>query len=185
MDMRDIEQFQQKLIEVRKTSSDLSFAHWLREELWTWGWWLSVALTILPWFVWWKFVDKKRTFEILTYGLFITMMATFLDVVGSELVLWNYPTRILPIVPAMLPFDFTIAPIIFMLLYQYFPKWKSYLIAGVVISATLAFVAEPLLVKMNLYVLITWQYIYSFPIYLGAAIFAKWLVGNIKKATMR
>jgi hypothetical protein len=178
--MSNIEDLHKRLIEVRKMSSELSLEHWLRAELNTWHWWLSVGLLIMPWIIWWKLVDRKRIFEILGYGLFIIMFATFSDVIGSELVLWNYTTRIFPIVPSLLPFDFTIAPVIFMSLYQYYTKWKSFLIAGIIISAVLAFIAEPLLVVLKLYKLISWKYIYSFPVYLSAAIISKWLVCKIK-----
>ena len=179
MDFNIIDDLHKQLLQTRKLSSDLSLEHWLKEEFNTWGWWLSVTLTILPWIIWWKFVDKKRIFEILTYGLFIIFAATLSDVIGSELVLWNYPTRLLPIVPRLLPFDFTIAPFIFMSLYQYYPKWKSFIIASIITSLVLSFIIEPLLVTINLYELITWKNIYSFPIYLGAALLAKWLIAKI------
>lgn len=179
--MSNIEDLHKKLIEVRKLSSELSFEHWIRAELNTWRWWLSIILLILPLVIWWKFVDKNRIFEILTFGLFILMLATLSDVIGSELVLWNYTIRILPIVPRLLPFDFTIAPVIFMSLYQYYPTWKGFIIASLVMSAVLAFIAEPLLILMNLYEVITWKFIYSYPVYLSAALISKWLVCRIKR----
>jgi hypothetical protein len=177
--MGSIEDLHKKLIEVRKLSSELSIEHWLRAELNTWEWWLSVGLTIIPWVIWWKLVDRKRIFEIFNYGSFIIILAAFSDVIGSELVLWNYPIRLLPIVPRLLPFDFTIAPIIYMLLYQYYSKWKSFIIASVVISAVLSFIVEPFLILLKLYELITWKFIYSFPVYLGASIISKALVSKL------
>lgn len=183
--MKTYEDLHRKLLETRKTSSELSLEHWLYAELNTWQWWLSLGLTILPWVIWWKLCDKKRVFEILGFGLFIIMIAVFIDVAGSELVLWNYPRRLLPIVPRLWPFDFTIAPVTFMLLYQYFPKWKSFLIASALISGVLAFIAEPLLVLLKLYELITWKYIYSFPVYFGAAVISKGIVGFIQKKSTK
>lgn len=177
--MNDFDGLRNRLIEIRKMSSQLSLEHWIEAELFTWNWWLSVALLITSWIIWWKVVDKKRIFETLGYGLFIIIFATLSDVIGSELVLWNYPTRILPIVPRLMPFDFAIAPTIFMSLYQFYPKWKGFITASVLTSAVLSFIVEPFLILINLYELISWKFIYSFPIYLGAALISKWIIGII------
>lgn len=168
-----------KLIEIRKISSELSLEHWLKAELFTLSWWLSAGLVILPWIIWWKIANKKRIFEMIGYGLFIIIIASFIDVIGSEAVFWNYPIRFLPITPRLFPFDFVIAPTIFMSIYQYFPKWKTYIMVSTVVSTVLAFIVEPLLVVLKLYELYSWKYMYSFPIYLGAAIISKWLVSKL------
>ncbi|MDD3364896.1 MAG: hypothetical protein PHZ03_07955, partial [Syntrophomonas sp.] len=66
----------QEVIEARRELQDLAVAHWLQDDIHKWTWWLNVALTIVPWIIWWKLVDRKRVFEILAYGLLVTVTAT-------------------------------------------------------------------------------------------------------------
>ena len=160
----------------------LSLHHWWKYEVLKWNWWLSVALTFVPLYIWWKIVDKKRLMEIVAYGFFINISSSFLDVVGSEFVLWDYPIRVIPNLPRLLPIDFTVIPVVYMLIYQLFPKWKGFLIANTVVAAVFSFIAEPLLVWMKLYILITWKYYFSFPIYIAMAAVGKLMVNVFKSA---
>ena len=151
----------------------LSIEHWVKYELFTWQWYIGVACLVIPLLLWWKLVDKRRIFEISTFGLLVIILATFLDVTGSELVLWNYPIRILPQIPLLFPVDFIIVPITYMLIYQHYSAWKQFLLASTIVALALAFVAEPLAVYIKQYQLISWHYVYSFPIYITLAILSK------------
>jgi hypothetical protein len=66
----------------RKTLSDESFQHWIHYDLLTWKWWILLILTIVPWFIWFKIVEKKRVHEILAFGLIISILAVLLDTIG-------------------------------------------------------------------------------------------------------
>ncbi|HBP63436.1 MAG TPA: hypothetical protein DD730_04010, partial [Desulfosporosinus sp.] len=121
----------------------------------------------------WKFVDKRRLLEIVAFGFLINILATFLDVVGSELLLWNYTLRILPQIPLLFPVDFVIVPIFYMLVYQRYTNWKHYLLASTILAIVLSFVAEPIAVYIGQYQLISWKFIYSFPIYIVLASLGK------------
>ena len=166
----------QKLIEARRLSRDLSFQHWLQYEVFTWKWWLLILMTIVPYIIVWKIIDRKRILEIAVYGLHINIFSTILDMLGSQFVQWDYTMRIIPIAAAPFPYDFTILPMLFMLIYQRYSKWKDYIIAITIVSAIFTLVAEPLLVTLHMYRLFNWKYIYSFPIYIALAIFSRWLV---------
>ncbi len=153
-----------------------SLNHWYYDDLRKWTWWLNLALSIIPWIVWWKLVDRKRLLPILAVGLLASLAATMLDIIGSEAVLWGYPDRLLPNLPRLFPIDFTVIPVSFMLIYQYFISWKKYFLALVLMSFLFSFAAEPLMVYLGLYEMYLWEYIYSFPIYIAIGLAIRWLV---------
>jgi hypothetical protein len=162
-----------ELLNIKIRYRDLSVQHWLNYELFTWVWWLGIFSTIVPLIVWWKVVDRKRILELTVLGLIVNVSATFLDIFGSEFALWEYRIRILPHIPLLFPVDSIVLPVINMLIYQSFPKWKKFLIANTIAAAGMAFIIEPFVVLIGQYKLINWQYIYSFPIYIIICVFSK------------
>lgn len=177
--MNDRDTLLQEIINTKVRLKNLSIEHWLKYELLTWQWWFGLANTIIPLIVWWKLVDRKRILEISVYGLIINVSAVFLDVIGSEYVLWVYPIRILPQVPLLFPVDFILLPVILMFVYQWYPKWKSFLVANAIAAAILSFVVEPLTAMIGQYKLIKWSYFYSFPIYLVIIVFSRLVTRKI------
>ncbi|MFZ5645410.1 MAG: CBO0543 family protein [Bacillota bacterium] len=155
--------------------------YWVTETFLTWQWWLLVALTVLPWLLWLKVVDRKRFFEILTYGMLVKVVATFLDALGVEFDFWDYQIRLIPLFDVFIAYDFSVLPVSYMLVYQYFSSWKSFLLASIALSALFAFIAEPLLVYMNFYHMVKWGHIYSFPFFFAVAVFIKGLMALLKK----
>lgn len=173
----------EKIIEYKKNISDASITHWLNQELITWQWWLSAFLYLAPLLIWWKMVNRKRLFEIMLFGLFVNITCSFLDVIGTNFTLWEYPIKILPNVPLFFPIDYVDIPVIYMLIYQHYPKWKHFFIAITITSLIFSFIGEPFLVWAKIYQLIHWKYIYSFPIYILIAIMCKVAINwFIKKA---
>lgn len=163
----------EKIIQNKIMYRQLSIEHWIKFEAFTWQWWLGIAFVIIPLLVWWKLVNRQRILEIVVFGFMLNFLATFLDVTGSELVLWNYVIRILPQIPLLFPVDYILVPITYMLIYQRYKAWKQFLFASTIAALALSFVAEPLAVYINQYQLISWHYIYSFPIYVLIAILGK------------
>lgn len=155
-----------KCLEAKKTYRDLSLEHWWAAEFNRWNWWVSLALAVVPLYIWWKLVDKKRLLEICVYGLLVNVLSSYLDVLGSELVWWDYPVRLIPNLPRLFPIDFTVIPVVYMLIYQYCPTWKWFLVVSTIQSAVFSFIMEPLMIYLNLYDLVSWELIYSFPIYI-------------------
>ncbi|WP_332697843.1 CBO0543 family protein [Halalkalibacter lacteus] len=142
-------------------------------------WWILLILSIVPWFLWWRIVDKKRITEILLFGFFVIIIATFLDVVGWNNSRWFYPNTLLALCTPLFPIDYTLLPILFMLLFQYFSKWKSFVVAAFLMSAVFSFILEPLSEWMNIYKELKWKNTYSFPIYIIIGLAVKWLVEKI------
>ncbi|TXC85659.1 hypothetical protein FS935_20040 [Metabacillus litoralis] len=161
------------LIEVEKTYFESLNQYWENHNYLTARWWFLVILSVLAPITWWKFIDKKRLIEITSFGLFYGVSAIILDSIGSNAMVWTYPVRLTPyLIPQLYPYDVGIVIVPFMYVYQRFgDKASKFLIANGILSAFLAFIAEPVMEMLNIYQEITWRNIYSFPIY--------WLLGVI------
>ncbi|MFK7696609.1 CBO0543 family protein [Paenibacillus sp. HJGM_3] len=143
-------------------------------DLFTFQWWLLLALLVVPWIIWWKLVDKSRVREILLYGITLAIIIVILDDIGGELGLWSYPYQLIRFIPRLNPVDFSVLPVFHMLVYQYFRSWKSFFVANVIMAFLIAFIAEPIFSWIGIYDLDNWKYFYSFPIYIVIACFVRW-----------
>jgi hypothetical protein len=66
-----------EIIELKIKLRIFSIEHWLNNEVFTWVWWLYIAITVISAIVWLKYVSKKRIVEITLFGLFIAASAVF------------------------------------------------------------------------------------------------------------
>ena len=160
-------QLLEEIIRLKSIELDAYLEHYFKYELFTWTWWITLAMFVLPLIAWWRMSDKKRILEICVFGLLINVAASFLDVLGSFYGMWEYPVHLLPINSLLFPVDYVIVPTVGMLLYQRYAKWGPFLIACTATSAFMSFACEPLAVWLGVYKLITWEYVYSFPIYIA------------------
>ncbi len=168
-----------EIMQVQKMLSQMRYLQWINESLFTYQWWILLITLILPWVIWWLIVDKTRIFQILSLGLMISILAAVLDGIGTELGFWDYPNKLLPILPRLYDVDFGILPVIYMLIYQYYPKWKPFIFTMIIVAFLMAFAAEPLLIWLNIYDTHTWKHIYSFPIYILIGVAFKSLIDYI------
>ncbi len=171
----------EEIIRLNEQVRDLSFEHYFTYQLFSWVWWLNIAMLIVPLIVWWRTVDKTRLLEICVVGLLMCISAAILDVTGTEYVLWDYGVKVVPRAALLLPVDYVILPVILMHVYQNYSTWGKYLIAAVVVALLKSFVAEPLAVLIGQYRLIRWEYIYSVPIYIALYIIIKFMLERFKK----
>ncbi|PLS04296.1 CBO0543 family protein [Neobacillus cucumis] len=153
----------------REALRDISIQHWLHDDLFTWRWWLLLIAATIPWLIWLKLRDKKRSFELLSYGLIWAVLASIADVIGADLMLWGYPDKLLPMVPPLLPADITVIPVSFMFIYQYSKDFKTYLIYSLLLSAFFGYILEHLFEKWEMFTLDKWTHTYSF---IGFFVFA-------------
>ena len=172
----------EKMFELQKKADQVLRENWLENVLFTYRWWIALALAVVPWLLWWKLVDRQRLFEIMTYGFMVMVVSIIFDAVGVEFDLWEYKYRLVPLLDVFIEYDIAVMPVVYMLVYQYFNSWKSFVMAHIVLAAVFAFAAEPLLVWMGYYVLINWEYIYSFPIYLAIAVALRWVMIKLRLA---
>lgn len=140
--------------EFHKIYLQLNYDLWIRHSLFTWRWWMLVLINIVPWYFWWRIVDKKRLLEIPFNGVITFVAVVASDAIGVAHGYWAYPIRLFPFTPHLLPADTTILPITFMLVYQFFTKWQAFLAAATVMAACLAFIGEPFAVWLGVYKLI-------------------------------
>lgn len=175
----------QKLIDLHALYIHSRYDHWLQYELYTWQWWLLIICPIAFWLLWIKVVDRKKVIEILLYGLLIFIFTTAMDAIGIAYLLWDYQIKTLSKLPHIFSLDTAVFPVIYMLIYQYYPRWNTYLTSIVVMSAVFSFVGEPFLAWIGIYIMLKWKYVYSFPVFIAIGIICKvfvdWLVSIRQK----
>lgn len=137
---------------------------WKNEVFLTWGWWLGIGLTILPWIIWFFLRKKESTDRLLYAGLFVSLISLSFDNIGVQIGAWDYSKPVLPTIPAYLPFNLALMPVIVMLLIQRFSKRNPWLI-GAFFALTTSFVGEPIFEWLKIYRPIYWKHWYSVPIY--------------------
>jgi len=174
-----------ELAEMVRLLTKARMEHWLAEGLGTWRWWVPLAMLIVPWFVWYRYVDKKKLCEILLYGTIIIIGDITLDEIGFELSFWRYPVDVIPLFPRLTSIDYTAIPVIKMMIYQYSPTWKSFSWATIAMSTVFSFIAEPLIAKLGFYQVLKWNYIYSFFIYIVMCLGTRWVVKKILELSKR
>ena len=170
---QDVRELTQQLI---KTNMD----YWLSESLFSFRWWILLITTISVFLVWLVMVDKKRLLEIITYGSFVNSIAVIGDSAGISLGLWNYPVTLTPTI-VLIEVHRAQMPFIYMIIYQYFNKWRPFLIATAINAFVFAFIFEPLLVWLHIYEPYHWKHFYSFFPYIFIAVIFKWLIGKLKR----
>ena len=89
----------QNVIETTRQMIDARIAYWLNENLFTFGWWVLLVTTLGFLIVWVIILDKKRVFEIITYGLIVEVIAIVADTLGIFLSLWDYSNSVISALP--------------------------------------------------------------------------------------
>lgn len=126
-------------------------------------------------------MDRRRIFEIITYGLMVMTLSTLFDAIGVEFDLWEYHYQFVPLLDVFIAYDISVIPVVYMLVYQYFSSWRLFIFSNIFISGLFAFASEPLLKWLGYYQLLEWNYYYSFPIYFAMAVLLKWLMQILKR----
>ncbi len=174
----------QDIMNAQEEISTLRWYYWKNEIVFSPQWWFILTFLFILIFVWLRLLDRSRILPILLFGLITLTIASLLDTVGGELQLWEYPKMVLPWGPRVICIDLMIA-IFFMLLYQFFKKWSSFLIAAVCLSAIFSFVFEPSAIYMGIYFPLTWSNLYSFPIYILLSACIKLIVEKVCKISIK
>lgn len=147
---------------------------WVKYSFLTWQWWLGVCLATIPWVVWMIFKKKESTHRLLLVGLFVMLIASWLDLMGILFGLWSYYFNVVPFSPSSIPWDFTLLPVSIMFLLQFKPTFSP-IIKAIGFSVFSSFMAEPFFVWLGTYNPKHWRYIYSFPIVIVIYLVSDWL----------
>lgn len=156
----------EQLVQLTQALTQARIEYWLSYNLFTWQWWFLAALLIVPWLIFYYAADRRKLPELWLFGLLIHFIIIRLDTLGVETGYWTYPYKVQPFFPFVSFFDSSPLPVIYMLEYQHFPGWRKFIGISVLTAGVFAFICEPVLVAMGLYVPLGWQHIYSFPIYI-------------------
>lgn len=171
-----------EVIDVQEKYAQLLKARFFDHILFSYQWWILVLTTVGLWVIWMMLVDKKRLKALLIVGFGTSMLAVVMDDVGLTVAAWSYPYQLIYSTSRLNPVDLSIIPVAYMLLYQYIKTWKVYLPVLAAFCLFGAFIAEPLFVHLDMYVMLRWKYWYSALIYLAMGIFIKWSVDKLDKS---
>lgn len=179
--VNDIEHLREEIFQRRHELNEMEWEKWRYHEIFDPLWWLLLVSAVLPWFIWWRYVDRSRFKEILIYGLLWAGTAFLLDGIGLSTGLWNYPRMLFYSTPPMFPADGTVIPILFMFAYQFVRSEQSFFVASMTASALLSYAAEPLFVYLNLYEPQRWSSNLSLVAFLALGYLLRWLNRWINK----
>ena len=137
---------------------------WTEEIVFTWRWWIEIAILISPWVYFWLFLRKKPdTYRLVCSGCVAVLLATYMDTIGMAFRLWGYPTKAVPLVPPYITWDLCAIPIITMIFLHYVPEINP-IIKSIALGIFGSFIMQLIAVWVGLYTPYHWKHAYSFPI---------------------
>lgn len=157
-------------IEIQKMLTSAHMEKWLQQDVFHFKWWFLLGLFTLTILLWWRLLNKTRIPEVLLYTVLTTIVMMSIDECGEELILWVYPIYLFPVFPVITAINLLFVPLALSLTYQYFPTWKSFSSAAIIIAGLLSFIFEPALAWADFYRLLNWSYGYSFLLYIAVAL---------------
>jgi hypothetical protein len=171
--------YQEGLKQVDKATKMINEANELIVEtvmnafLFTWQWWVSLAMIIIPWIIWGIFRNRENTARLFSAGLLVMVLSEILDTLGVSFGKWAYPVKVVPVATLNFSYRLSVLPVFVMLLLQYKPNFNRYLKA-VFFGALSAFIGMPILAKFDLYKKVDWSFTYSFFILTSFYLLAHW-----------
>jgi hypothetical protein len=120
--------------------------------------------------------SKRKKAEVLSYGLLLGILSSQLDEIGISFGAWSYPYQLIQLNRGLNPYNFSLIPSAYMIVYNYFPKWKNFLVGNIIVALIAAFIFGPILEKVGIYKPFYWKSIYSFPIYILLPIIFRYVI---------
>lgn len=176
------------MYEKARELAELSIQDWISNEVFSFGWFLMVAIMIVAYAAWLKLVDRKRGTGILLIGSLeavakLIIVAILLD---NILGLYDYKIRILPVPANVFATSVTLSPILIMLVTQYTSSWKGFLLWAAIGNAFLNFVIFPIYTAIGVLDFHKgWNVFYHFLVLYTIAICVRvvflWITGTHKR----
>jgi len=157
-------------VEIQKMLTSTHIEKWLQQDVFHFKWWFLLGLFTLTIVLWWKLLNKTRIPEVLLYTVLATIVMMGIDECSEELILWVYPIYLFPVFPVITAINLLFVPLALSLTYQNFPTWKGFGSAAIIIAGLLSFIFEPALAWADFYLLLNWNYGYSFLLYISVAL---------------
>jgi hypothetical protein len=155
--LSQIDKATQKIIEANQLTLDSV----MNAFLFTWQWWIALAMMIVPWIVWVIFRDRKNSARLFSVGLLLMVISEIQDTIGVSFGKWVYPVKIIPVATVSFSFRLSVLPVLAILLIQFKPRFNPY-IKAILYGGFGAFVGLPLMAAIDLYKKLDWSLIYSF-----------------------
>ncbi|MFB4166067.1 hypothetical protein ACE1TI_20300 [Alteribacillus sp. JSM 102045] len=132
--------------------TQLQIEYWTSFSDWeVWQFWVMLLTLIVPLIVLFVFIDKSKMLLIGFFGLNYHVWFQYLNSFGISYVLWEYPYQLVPFLPTFF-LDASLAPISFMLLYQWTLNHnKNIYLYSILLSAFFAFVVKPIMVEFHFF----------------------------------
>lgn len=157
---------------IMKANQMITDAH-MKAFLFTWIWWVSLAMLILPWILWIVFRKKESTARLLFASFIIMLLSSTLDSVGVDHGKWMYPIKVIPLPTISYSFRYSLLPVLTMFFLQFKPNIKPF-VKAIIFGGLGAYVGMPIMSKIHLYQKVDWAYTYSFFILVVMYLLAYW-----------
>lgn len=165
-DVMNISDLESKTHELYDKMSNAQYEYaglWLQYQLFTWRWWITVSLLVLPWTFWLIVRKRKSTHRLLSAYLLVALFSVLADFAGAHHGLWYYPVTLVPLMPCYIVFDLSVLPVTTMLFIQFFPKVRAFYIA-LIYAALGSFIFQPAMEALGLVVHERWTVFSTFPV---------------------
>ncbi len=170
------------LYEKEREFAQSSFQNWSSNEVFTFGWFLILAVIVITYIVWLKLLDRKRATQLLLLGSLAAVAYSLNSVILGGFGLAFYTIRLFPTHDSFFISSITLAPIIIMLVQQYTSSWKGYILWSVVGFAFLDFVIFPVYVAVGILEFHNWNVFYHFLVLFAISILVRltflWITGS-------
>lgn len=111
----------------------------------TWQFWVVAGMLVLPIFILFFMVDRKRILELFFFGYSIHMLWSYFDVALDRSALFSHKYFLLPVLPFGINLSASAIPVLYILLYQFCTKSRrNFLLYSPILSGILAFGFAPL-----------------------------------------
>lgn len=171
--------FQEGLKQVEKANKTIVDANELIVDatmnafLFTWSWWIALAMLVVPWFLWAIFRKRESSARLLFAGFIIMLLSTYLDGIGVDFGKWTYPVKVIPLPTISYSFRNSVIPVTIMFLIQFKPHINPFYKA-LGFGAFGAYVGMPIMSMLDLYKKVDWAYTYSFFILTALYLVGHW-----------
>ena len=174
------------IYEMLRELSGLSMQRWLTEEVFSFGWFLMVAILIIVYIVWLRLLDKKRATALLLIGSLAAVAYSLNSLVlGGVFGLADYLVRILPFYSNVFVSSITLVPIAIMLAEQYASSWKGYMLRTAIGLAVLCFAVFPLYILVGILEFHNWNVFFHFIVLFAISLVIRlaylWITGTEKR----
>ncbi|MEG6584228.1 CBO0543 family protein [Dendrosporobacter sp. 1207_IL3150] len=151
-----------EIITTSKILWNLIYTRYISMELFSFRWFITVANMAIFYTLLYLIIDRSRLRELFFFGSLLSVGYGYVDTIGTTTALWAYKSHFLPFKPSLMPYSYTLHPIIHMFAYQYADNWRRFLITNTFATAFFAFVAQPFYAWVGILWLENWSYLYSF-----------------------